>query len=83
MKQLHKEIAEAQLREGVRVIKPAHALGFLDPDLPPLRHTLKGLLKRRDLPRKGSGIRTTLPAAAKTRLVSSSAAPSTQNVTPV
>jgi hypothetical protein len=35
MKQLHEEIAETQLREGVRVIRPPHALGFLDPDLPP------------------------------------------------
>jgi fatty acid desaturase len=35
MVQLHKQIAELQKREGVRVIKPPHALGFLDPDLPP------------------------------------------------
>ena len=34
MKQLHEEIAEAQTREGVRVITPPHALGFLDPNLP-------------------------------------------------
>jgi hypothetical protein len=34
MKQLHEEIAEAQRREGVRVITPPHALGFLDPNLP-------------------------------------------------
>jgi len=35
MKQLHCEIAEQQKREGVRVIKTCHALGFLDPDQPP------------------------------------------------
>ena len=32
----HVEIADAQRREGVRVIKPPHALGFLDPELPPI-----------------------------------------------
>lgn len=34
MKELHAEIAEKQKTAGVRVIKPPHALGFLDPDLP-------------------------------------------------
>jgi hypothetical protein len=34
MKRLHEEIAELQRKEGVRVIAPPHALGFLDPDLP-------------------------------------------------
>ena len=34
MKQLHAEIAEKQRAANVRVIKPPHALGFLDPDLP-------------------------------------------------
>ena len=34
MKQMQEEIAEAQRREGVRVITPPHALGFLDPNLP-------------------------------------------------
>jgi hypothetical protein len=34
MQQLHDEIAEAQRREGVRVIEPPHPLGFLDPNLP-------------------------------------------------
>jgi fatty acid desaturase len=34
MKQLHAELAEAQRAANVRVIKPPHALGFLDPDLP-------------------------------------------------
>jgi hypothetical protein len=33
MKQLHAEIADEQKRVGVRVIKPPHAFGFLDPDL--------------------------------------------------
>ena len=32
---LHDQIKDAQGREGVRVIKPPHVLGFLDPDLPP------------------------------------------------
>ena len=31
---LHNEIREQQRKAGVRVIKPPHALGFLDPDLP-------------------------------------------------
>jgi fatty acid desaturase len=34
MKQMHAELAEAQREAKVRVIKPPHALGFLDPDLP-------------------------------------------------
>jgi fatty acid desaturase len=34
MKQLHEQIAEQQQREGTRVIKPPHALAFLDPTLP-------------------------------------------------
>lgn len=34
---LHRQIEDLQRREGVRVIKPPHALGFLDPDLPPRR----------------------------------------------
>jgi fatty acid desaturase len=34
MGQLHEEIADLQRQEGVRVIAPPHALGFLDPDLP-------------------------------------------------
>jgi hypothetical protein len=37
MKDLHREIAEKQKEAGVRVIKPPHALGFLDPDLPKLK----------------------------------------------
>jgi fatty acid desaturase len=31
MKQLHQELAEAQREAGTRVIKPPHALGFLEP----------------------------------------------------
>jgi fatty acid desaturase len=34
MREFHEEIKEEQRRAGVRVIKPPHALGFLDPDLP-------------------------------------------------
>jgi hypothetical protein len=34
MKNLHEQIAEQQLQEGTRVIKPPHALAFLDPSLP-------------------------------------------------
>ena len=34
MKKLHHEIKGQQRAAGVRVIKPPHALGFLDPDLP-------------------------------------------------
>ena len=37
MEQFHQQIAELQRAEGVRVIKPPHALGFLDPDLPKRR----------------------------------------------
>ncbi len=39
MQALHAQIADLQKREGVRVIKPPHALGFLDPDLPPREAT--------------------------------------------
>ena len=35
MVELHEQIADLQKVEGVRVIRPPHALGFLDPDLPP------------------------------------------------
>lgn len=34
MRDLHREIAERQKQGGTRVIRPPHALGFLDPDLP-------------------------------------------------
>jgi hypothetical protein len=40
MDQFHQEILEAQRREGVRVIAPPHALGFLDPNLPPRNASL-------------------------------------------
>jgi hypothetical protein len=40
MDQFHQEILEAQRREGVRVIAPPHALGFLDPNLPPRKASL-------------------------------------------
>ncbi len=33
MKSLHEQIADDQRRAGVRVIRPPHAFGFLDPDL--------------------------------------------------
>jgi fatty acid desaturase len=38
---LHQQIKADQEREGVRVIKPPHALAFLDPSLPPLEETGK------------------------------------------
>jgi hypothetical protein len=34
MEAFRRQIAELQKQEGVRVIKRAHMLGFLDPDLP-------------------------------------------------
>lgn len=34
MPELHRKIAEQQKLSGTRVIRPPHALGFLDPDLP-------------------------------------------------
>ncbi len=34
MAELHRQIQEEQAREGTRVIRPPHPLGFLDPDLP-------------------------------------------------
>ena len=34
MDEFHRQIADQQRREGVRVITPPHALGFLDPSLP-------------------------------------------------
>jgi fatty acid desaturase len=43
MKQFHEIIAEEQQREGVRVIRPPHALGFLDPDLPEQRRPLESM----------------------------------------
>jgi fatty acid desaturase len=34
MERFHRQIAELQKQEGVRVIEHAHMLGFLDPNLP-------------------------------------------------
>jgi hypothetical protein len=34
MEAFHQSIAELQKEEGVRTIRRAHMLGFLDPDLP-------------------------------------------------
>jgi fatty acid desaturase len=39
MQRFHEEILEAQRREGVQVITPPHALGFLDPSLPPRKQS--------------------------------------------
>ncbi len=41
MKVLHQQIAEEQRREGTRVIRPPHALAFLDPSLPEKSRPLK------------------------------------------
>jgi hypothetical protein len=35
MQQFHESIVDLQRKEEVRVIQPPHALGFLDPNLPP------------------------------------------------
>jgi hypothetical protein len=35
MEGFHRQIADLQRAEGVRVINHAHMLGFLDPNLPP------------------------------------------------
>ncbi|MDB6056908.1 MAG: fatty acid desaturase, partial [Verrucomicrobiales bacterium] len=35
MEGFHRQIADLQKAEGVRVINHAHMLGFLDPNLPP------------------------------------------------
>jgi hypothetical protein len=42
MEQFHRKIADEQRREGVRVIMPPHALGFLDPNLPEKSRPLIG-----------------------------------------
>jgi hypothetical protein len=39
MEAFRDQIVEQQRAAGVRVIKPPHALGFLDPDLPKLGQT--------------------------------------------
>jgi fatty acid desaturase len=41
MKAVHEELAERQRAANVRVIKPPHALGFLDPDLPARKKTAR------------------------------------------
>jgi fatty acid desaturase len=38
MENFHRQIADLQKAEEVRVIKRAHMLGFLDPSLPPRKH---------------------------------------------
>jgi hypothetical protein len=42
MHDFHLKIADEQRREGVRVIVPPHALGFLDPSLPEKSRPLAG-----------------------------------------
>jgi hypothetical protein len=37
MEKFHQSIGDLQKQEGVRTIKRAHMLGFLDPDLPKRR----------------------------------------------
>jgi fatty acid desaturase len=49
MKALRDRIKEEQIRAGTRVIKPPHALGFLDPDLPP-RHAYSTAAHREQEP---------------------------------
>jgi hypothetical protein len=39
MEAFRQQIAEFQRQEGVRVLKPPHALGFLDPDFPSRKQT--------------------------------------------
>jgi len=41
------QIIDQQRAAGVRVIKPPHALGFLDPDLPPASRPLRQRRLRR------------------------------------
>jgi len=43
MHAFHEQIKEQQLRGGVRVVKPPHALAFLDPDLPDRSVPLPGI----------------------------------------
>ena len=45
MQVLRDQILDQQRAAGVRVIKPPHALGFLDPNLPPNRRADAGLTK--------------------------------------
>ena len=41
------QIVDQQRADGVRIIKPPHALGFLDPDLPPVHRPLRHRRLRR------------------------------------
>jgi len=62
MKELHQQIADAQRREGVRVIRPPHGLGFLDPDLPPILASTASR-KSTGLSRNRPETRMTLPVS--------------------
>lgn len=42
MKELHRQIQEDMRAAGVRVLRTPHALGFLDPSLPPRRKLALG-----------------------------------------
>ena len=46
MELLREQILDKQREAGVRVIKPPHALGFLDRDLPPLSEAAPGQAKK-------------------------------------
>jgi fatty acid desaturase len=48
MQAFRDQIVEQQRAAGVRVIKPPHALGFLDPDLPP--HPRSGSMNEQPRP---------------------------------
>jgi hypothetical protein len=48
MQAFRDQIVEQQRAAGVRVIKPPHALGFLDPNLPP--HTKSGSMREEPRP---------------------------------
>ena len=55
MKQFHEAIAAQQVQEGVRTIQPCHALGFLDPDLPPVKWWGRAKLPSPGIPGEGAG----------------------------
>jgi hypothetical protein len=63
MKQFKEEIVEAQRREGVRVITPPHALGFLDPNLPWSKRKEPAGLTPVTSSKETSGVRQSEPAA--------------------
>jgi hypothetical protein len=59
MQAFRDQIVDQQRAAGVRVIKPPHALGFLDSDLP--RHTSSRALaksNRKRFPNLGRAVRT-------------------------